>query len=81
MIVEVDAALPVRGGEASSDILRSYLGLIVQGSCGFDAIEKLRSYVFVQASAWHRASALLPSAALARGRCSIPTVAAGAADG
>lgn len=34
---EVDAALPVRAGVASSDIVRSYLGLQVQGKSDFDA--------------------------------------------
>jgi hypothetical protein len=42
----VDAALPVRTGVASSDIVRSYLGLLVQGKSDFDAIENLRGDKF-----------------------------------
>ena len=37
MLADVDAALPVRTGVATSDIVRSYLGLLVQGkSVGAD---------------------------------------------
>ena len=36
---QLDQALPVRSGVASSDILRSYLGLLMQGKSDFDAIE------------------------------------------
>ncbi len=32
VLAEVDAALPVRAGVASSDIVRSYLGLLVHPS-------------------------------------------------
>jgi hypothetical protein len=41
----IDKALPVRlrAGEQSSDILRSCLGLLVQGKSDFDAIETLLS--------------------------------------
>jgi hypothetical protein len=35
----LDAALRVRSGVANSDVLRSYLGLLVQGLSDFDAIE------------------------------------------
>ena len=35
----LDAALPVKGGVANSDVLRSYLGLLTQGKSDFDAIE------------------------------------------
>jgi hypothetical protein len=46
----LDAALPVKGGVANSDILRGYLGLLVQGKSDFDAIENLRGYaVYKQA--------------------------------
>ena len=39
----IDAALPVRTGVANSDIVRSYLGLLVQGKSDFDAIENVRA--------------------------------------
>jgi hypothetical protein len=32
----LDAALPVKNGVANSDIVRSYLGLLVQGKSDFD---------------------------------------------
>ena len=45
-LADVDAALPVRAGVATSDIVRSYLGLLVQGKSDFDAIENLRGDKF-----------------------------------
>ena len=42
----LDAALPVKGGVANSDVLRSYLGLLVQGKSDFDAIENFRGDAF-----------------------------------
>lgn len=42
----LDAALPVKGGVINSDILRSYLGLLVQGKSDFDAIENFRGDAF-----------------------------------
>jgi hypothetical protein len=45
-LADVDAALPVRTGVATSDIVRSYLGLLVQGKSDFDAIENLRADKF-----------------------------------
>ena len=45
-LAEVDAACPVRSGVATSDIVRSYLGLLVQGKSDFDAIENLRGDKF-----------------------------------
>jgi hypothetical protein len=42
----IDQALPVRGGVATSDVLRSYLGLLVQGKSDFDAIENVRGDTF-----------------------------------
>jgi hypothetical protein len=42
----IDKAMPVRGGVATSDVLRSYLGLLVQGKSDFDAIENLRGDAF-----------------------------------
>lgn len=38
----LDRALPVRGGVSNSDVLRSYLGLLVQGKSDFDAVENYR---------------------------------------
>jgi hypothetical protein len=46
VLADVDAALPVRTGVATSDIVRSYLGLLVQGKSDFDAIENLRGDKF-----------------------------------
>ena len=46
VLAQVDAALPIRTGVASSDIVRSYLGLLVQGKSDFDAIENLRGDKF-----------------------------------
>ena len=46
VLAELDAALPVRTGVASSDIVRSYLGLLVQGKSDFDAIENVRGDKF-----------------------------------
>ena len=42
----LDAALPVKGGVSNSDVLRSYLGLLVQGKSDFDAIENFRGDAF-----------------------------------
>lgn len=42
----LDAALPVRAGVANADVLRSYLGLLVQGKSDFDAIEGVRGDKF-----------------------------------
>lgn len=42
----LDLALPVRTGVATSDIVRSYLGLLVQGKSDFDAIENFRGDKF-----------------------------------
>ena len=46
VFADVDKALPVRTGVATSDIVRSYLGLLVQGKSDFDAIENLRADAF-----------------------------------
>ena len=43
---QIDTALPVTGGVANSDIVRSYLGLLVQGKSDFDAIENFRGDAF-----------------------------------
>jgi hypothetical protein len=42
----IDEAMPVRSGVSNSDILRSYLGLLVQGKSDFDAIENFRGDEF-----------------------------------
>ena len=42
----MDVALPVRGGVSNGDVLRSYLGLLVQGKSDFDAIEGFRGDKF-----------------------------------
>ena len=42
VLTRIDAALPVRTGVANSDIVRSYVGLLVQGKSDFDAIENVR---------------------------------------
>jgi hypothetical protein len=42
VMTELDTSLPVLGGVACSDVLRSYLGLLVQGKSDFDAIEGVR---------------------------------------
>ena len=42
----IDKALPVRGGVDTSDIVRSYVGLLVQGKSDFDAIENFRGDAF-----------------------------------
>ena len=42
----LDAALPVKSGVANSDIVRSYVGLLVQGKSDFDAIENFRGDTF-----------------------------------
>jgi hypothetical protein len=43
---QIDKALPVRTGVRSSDIVRSYVGLLVQGKSDFDAIENFRGDAF-----------------------------------
>jgi hypothetical protein len=45
-MTRLDAALPVRTGVSNSDIVRSYLGLLVQGKSDFDAIENFRGDKF-----------------------------------
>ena len=43
---QLDKALPVRSGVRNSDIVRSYLGLLVQGKSDFDAMENFRGDKF-----------------------------------
>lgn len=61
----LDAALPVKGGVANSDIVRSYLGLLVQGKSDFDAIENFRGDSFYKQAL---GIALLPSSPTLRQR-------------
>ena len=68
----IDAALPVRTGVASSDIVRSYLGLLVQGKSDFDAIEGFRGDAFFKQAL---DIALLPSSATLRQRMDSAAVA------
>ena len=42
----LDGELPVRCGVSNSDVLRSYLGLLVQGKSDFDAVENYRGDKF-----------------------------------
>ena len=65
VLADVDAALPVRTGVATSDIVRSYLGLLVQGKSDFDAIENLRGDKFFKQSL---GIGLLPSSPTLRQR-------------
>jgi len=46
VFAQVDAVLPIRNGVSNSDIVRSYLGLLVQGKSDFDAIENHRGEKF-----------------------------------
>ena len=50
VLANLDKALPVRCGVMSSDIVRSYLGLLVQGKSDFDAIENHRGDKFYKHS-------------------------------
>jgi hypothetical protein len=68
-LADVDAALPVRAGVASSDIVRSYLGLLVQGKSDFDAIENLRGDKFFKQAL---GIGLLPSSPTLRQRMDAP---------
>ena len=43
---KLDGVLAVRGGVSNSDVLRSYLGLLVQGKSDFDAVENFRGDQF-----------------------------------
>lgn len=46
VLADLDKALPVSGGVSNSDVLRSYLGLLVQGKSDFDAVENVRGDKF-----------------------------------
>lgn len=65
VLKQIDQALPVRTGVANSDILRSYVGLLVQGKSDFDAIENLRGDAFFKQALGIK---LLPSSPTLRQR-------------
>ena len=68
---QMDQALPVRTGVKTSDIVRSYVGLLVQGKSDFVRRDRELPWRHVlQASAGHRAVALERDAAPAPGRAS-----------
>ena len=46
VLKKVDKALPIRAGVANIDIIRGYLGLLVQGKGDFDAVENHRGDKF-----------------------------------
>ena len=46
VFARLDAALPIKAGVANGDIVRSYLGLLVQGKSDYDAIENFRGDAF-----------------------------------
>ena len=62
---QLDGALSVKNGVANSDILRSYLGLLVQGKSDFDAIENFRGDTFFKQALGIK---LLPSSPTLRQR-------------
>ena len=65
VLSRLDAALPIKGGVANSDICRAYLGLLVQGKSDFDAIEGYRGDAFYKQAL---GIALLPSSPTLRQR-------------
>jgi hypothetical protein len=62
---EIDQALPVKTGVTNSEILRSYVGLLVQGKSDFDAIENFRGDAFFKQALGIK---LLPSSPTLRQR-------------
>jgi hypothetical protein len=68
----LDATLPVRGGVSNSDVLRSYVGLLVQGKSDFDAIEGYRGDKFFKEALGIE---LLPSSPTLRQRLDAQAVA------
>ena len=75
VLARVDKALPIRAGVANSDILRSYLGLLVQGKSDFDAIENHRGEKFYKKAL---GIGLLPSSPTLRQRMDAQAAALGA---
>jgi Transposase DDE domain group 1 len=74
VLAEVDSALPVRSGVANADVVRSYLGLLVQGKSDFDAIENVRGDKFFKHAL---GIGLLPSSPTLRQRMDARAVALG----
>ena len=62
---QIDRALPVKTGVTNSDIVRSYVGLLVQGKSDFDAIENFRGDAFFKQALGIK---LLPSSPTLRQR-------------
>jgi len=62
---QIDRALPVKTGVTNSDILRSYVGLLVQGKSDFDPIENFRGDAFFKQALGIK---LLPSSPTLRQR-------------
>jgi hypothetical protein len=62
---QIDQALPLKTGVTNSDILRSYVGLLVQGKSDFDAIENFRGDAFFKQALGIK---LLPSSPTLRQR-------------
>ena len=56
VLKRIDAALPLKGGVANSDIVRSYLGLLTQGKSDFDAVENFRGDAFFKHQRHRRVS-------------------------
>ena len=65
VLEKIDRALPVKSGVSNSDVLRSYLGLLVQGKSDFDAIENFRGDAFYKQALGIK---LLPSSPTLRQR-------------
>jgi hypothetical protein len=65
VLVGLDKAMPMKTGVSNSDIVRSYLGLLVQGKSDFDAIENFRGDAFYKQAL---GISLLPSSPTLRQR-------------
>jgi Transposase DDE domain group 1 len=65
VLEQIDQALPVKAGVTNSDIVRSYVGLLVQGKSDFDAIENFRGDAFFKQALGIK---LLPSSPTLRQR-------------
>lgn len=65
VLADIDRTMPVRNGVTTSDVLRSYLGLLVQGKSDFDAIDNLRGDEFFKRAL---GISLLPSSPTLRQR-------------
>src|SRR6266516_1739267 len=62
---QIDEAYPVKTGVSNSDVVRSYVGLLVQGKSDFDAIENFRGDAFFKQALGIK---LLPSSPTLRQR-------------